>query len=309
MKKKRLFLINALLAPLFVLFIATGCDKVEFPVIFKGDIDTNIYPGNFNTYEFPTFEENTNTLRNVLIEDYTGHKCPFCPNAAAKAEEIAAAHPDRVFVAAIHASPEADGRGEFQVVDDTYKRDFTNPQGLEMAINFFNLGIGFTSNPRGNVNRSPITEDGNYFTNQSFWEDKAVEILASGLDVNIQAKSNYFEETKGVFLHTETEFLNDISGNYNIVVYVIENEFIAPQTMPDNSTNSTYKHHDIHLGNLFNETWGRPVGNGEITAGTKVKTDFSYLIPDGLTKDDIHFLVSVINRDTYEVMQVIKHKI
>lgn len=308
--KKQIYITGFLFASLVSLFSMSGCDKVELPIIFQGDIDTTIYPGNFNTYEFPEFEENTNTARNVLIEDYTGHKCPFCPNAAAKAKEIADANPGRVFIAAIHGSPEADGRGEFQQTDaGDYTRDFTNPQGLEMAINFFNLGIGFTSNPRGNVNRIPITDDGNYFTNQSLWSDKTTEVLALPLDINIQAKSNYFDETKGAFIHVETEFINDLEGNYNIVVYAIENEYIGAQTMPDNSTNLTYKHHDTHLGNLFDETWGRPVGNGNIAAGTKTQTDFSYVLPDGLTKDDMHFLITIIDRDSFEVMQVIKHKL
>lgn len=286
-----------------------SCEKQTYPIVFQGDIDTTLYPGNFNEYEFPDFGPNPNTTRNVLIEDYTGHQCAFCPPAAAKAIEISNANPERIFVTTIHASPEKDGKGILQSTDDVYLRDFTNKNGLEMAILFENLEVGFNNNPKGTINRVPNAETGNFFLKFSLWEEKTKEVLASKLDVNIQAKSNYFPETNSAYIHTETEFLNQLTGDYNIVAYIIEKEYIGPQTMPGYITNPTYKHHDIHIGNLFDETWGRPVVSGNVEKGTKVKTDFSYTIPDGLQKNDIHFIITVINRKTFEIMQVIKHEL
>lgn len=285
----------------------TSCDKVEYPNVIITDLDTSIYPGNFVEYDYPTFEENTNTLRNVVITDYTGHQCPFCPPAAAKAKEIEEANPGRVFIATIHASAEAGGAGDFQKVTDEYPREFKNTQGLEMASEFFNLGVGFNSNPRGTVNRVP-KDDGFYFMSHSNWPDLTAEVLATDLDINIQAKSNYFTETNGVFLHVETEFINDIDGAYNIVVYALENSVISPQKQPDGSRIADYEHHDIHLGNLYEETWGRPISSGTTVAGSKFQNDFSYRVPSGLTNEDVHFLVLVYNRETYEIKQVIKHE-
>jgi hypothetical protein len=300
---------------LFSIFLLTliigfqSCDKVDFPVIPVPDIDTNVYPGNFFDYEFPTFGENLNTHRNALIEDYTGHQCPFCPPAAAAAEEIRDLKPEgRVFLVAVHATPSNDGRGPFQATTSFFNRDFKNPQGLEMASTFKQLDVGFASNPSGNINRIQ-DETGNFFFDYGDWEGFVDVVLASPLDVNIQAKSNYFEETRGLYLHTETEFKNNLSGNYNIVVYAIEDSYVGPQKMPDGSKDTFYVHHDIHLGNLFDETWGRSVANGEIEAGSKFRTDFSYTLPEGLNKDEMHFIISVFNRDTYEIMQVIKHEI
>lgn len=287
--------------------VTTSCDKVIFPNVIITELDTALFPGSFIDYEYPEFEDNTNTNRNVVIADYTGHQCPFCPPAAAQAEAIEDANEGRVFVATIHASPENDGVGDFQKVTDDFPRDFTNPQGVEMAITFFNLGVGFSSNPKGTINRVP-RDDGFYFLSNGDWAAKTDEVLATPLDVNIQAESNYYTETNGVFLHTETEFINDLEGNYNIVVYVLEDEYVSPQKLPDGSTDEDYVHHDIHIGNLFDETWGRSVASGTIQAGTKVETEFSYELPEGMTNEDLHFLVLVYNRDTYEVMQVIKHK-
>ena len=64
-----------------------SCDHVKnpYPPEVNLELDTTLYPGLWSDYEnneWPTFSQNTNTNRNVLIEDFTGHKCVFCPAAA-----------------------------------------------------------------------------------------------------------------------------------------------------------------------------------------------------------------------------------
>jgi hypothetical protein len=294
------------------LFIAgltfvSSCDKVEFPNVLVTDLDTTLFPGSFIDYDFPEFEENTNTFRNVLIEDFTGHKCVGCPTAAAKAAEIEDANPGRVFVSSIHGSPNVDGHGSFQKVDDDYPVDFTNPQGTEISSTFFQLSVGFSANPAGCVNRVAGL-DGGFFPEYAVWGDSAASVMASELKVNLQAKSNYYPETRGLFIHTEAEFLTDLEGTYNIVIYAQENKVIAPQKMPPlGDRNPTYVHHNVHIGNVYDETFGRALASGSISAGTKVNKDFTYVVPEGLGPDKMHFLVIAFNRETYEVLQVIEH--
>jgi len=76
----------------FLLLFASGfffsCDKVDnpFPPAIQTDLDTTIYPGNWSDYlanEWPDFDAlpDDNPERNVLIEDFTGHNCSYCPAA------------------------------------------------------------------------------------------------------------------------------------------------------------------------------------------------------------------------------------
>lgn len=291
---------------LFTFSISIGlesCDKVSQARVIKTDLDTNLYPGNFVYYEFPTFEDNTNTFQNVLIEDFTGHFCSGCPNATTIAKSLEESNSGRVYSVAIHAGYQ--GVSSLQEVTSDYPYDFTTPEGIEMAITYSNGELGFLSNPTGAINRV-IGPSGNMFTGPGTWADLVETQLAAELEVNLQAKSNYYPSTNGVFLHVESEFLADAEGNYNIVVYAVRNEIIAPQKngverIPD------YKHHNVHVGNIFGEVWGRSVSSGFVQQGTKITTDFSYQLPNGVSNDDMHFLVLVFNRETYEVKQVIKH--
>ena len=129
---KKSYLIFTLLLALGLLSLP-ACDRVSnpYPPVVNLELDTTLYPGNWANYvanEWPTFTTNTNTDRNVLIEDFTGHKCIFCPAAADLAHQLHEANPNRVFVASIHSG--VDGIGDFQSVDPEYTLDFTNQDGL-----------------------------------------------------------------------------------------------------------------------------------------------------------------------------------
>lgn len=104
MKQTRGIIIIFVIAAVFL-----ACDKVEnaYPDL-ETDLDVSLYPGDWSDYlenEYPEFGDNVSQQQNVLIEEYTGHTCNACPDAAVIAFGIAANHPNRVFVASIHAGP------------------------------------------------------------------------------------------------------------------------------------------------------------------------------------------------------------
>lgn len=296
-----------------VLFFTAGCDKIDNPYkqVSSIDLDTSLYPGNWDDYlenEYPEFSNNTNTNVNVLIEDYTGHKCNNCPPAAILAENIANNNPGRVFVASIHAGP-----GEtfsFQSVNeggDKYYTDHTNDDGRAYGKEFEN-GFNFWGNPQGTINRKTV--NGELFAFTGTWESRTIDILSeNNLKVNIQSVFNYFESTTGGFLHVEFEKLSNESLDLNAVVYVIQDSLVDWQKMQDNSDNEFYVHKNKHLGSIDGNPWGMPVFNAESSAGDKIILDYSYKLPQNIEKENLHFLIYVYDTDTYEILHVIKQKI
>ena len=141
------------------------------------------------------------------------------------------------------------------------------------------------------------------------WQTSVDQILTENdLKVNIQAESNYYSETNGFFLHVQTEFLEDLSANdYNLVVYLIENE---KDDFQDSMSVilEDYHHHNIFRGCLDELAWGRSI-TGTKTIGDKTNYDYSYALPTGTSNLDYHLLIYVYDVATYEVLQVIKHEI
>ena len=303
---------------LFILlfgFLFASCDHVKnpYPPEVNLELDTTLYPGLWSDYEnneWPSFSENTNTNRNVLIEDFTGHKCVFCPAAADLAHALHEANPSRVYIASIHAGP--DGIGDFQSVSPPdYPLDFTNPEGVEIGLYFGENDGGFPGNPRGTVNRF---NNGTIFQSPTQWTSMVNDQLNSNnLKINIQSELNYYEETKGAFLHVELDPVDaNVSENLGITVYLLEDSLVGDQKMSDNSHNSNYIHRDIHRGNLNASAFGRPVSSEDLN-GDKYYINYSFVVPNQLdgqyNASNMHLLIYAFNTETWEIYQVVKQKI
>ena len=242
--------------------------------------------------DWPIFSENTNANRNVLIEDFTGHKCVFCPAAADLAHALHEADPSRVYISSIHAGP--DGIGDFQSVSPPdYPLDFTNPEGVEIGLYFGENDGGFPGNPRGTVNRF---NNGTIFQSPTQWTSMVNDQLSSNnLKVNIQSELNYYEETKGAFLHVELDPVDaNVAENLGITVYLLEDSLVGDQKMSDNSHNSNYIHRDIHRGNLNASAFGRPVSSEDLN-GDKYYINYSFVVPNQLdgqyNASNMHLLI------------------
>ncbi|RFC55935.1 Omp28-related outer membrane protein [Brumimicrobium aurantiacum] len=292
--------------------LMTSCDKVENPYeqVATIDIDTTLYNGTWSDYlenEYPVFSTNTNTDVNVLIEDYTGHKCNNCPTAADEAHEIYGNNPGRVFVASIHSGP---GSLSFQQAypnSSKYYTDHTNPEGIAYGEEF-ESGFGFFGNPQGTVNRSK--GNGEMFSLYGVWESRTDNILnTNDLKVNIQSEFNYYDYANGGYLHVEVEKKTNEAIDMKTVVYVIQDSLVDWQLMPDNSDNEFYVHRDKHLGSIDNNPFGITTFDASAANGEKKIIDYSYVLPQELDKDNMHFLIYTYDVDTYEILQVIKQTI
>lgn len=308
---KFLFFTSILLA-----LVVSSCDKVDnpYPVQQSLELDTTLYPGNWNDYlatEWPTFAANTNTNRNILIEDFTGHTCVFCPAAADLAHQLYLDNPGRIYISTIHAGPE--GIGSFQTVQaPDYPLDFTNPQGVEIGIYFGTNDGGFSGNPRGTISR--IKSGGNVFQSPSAWTSMTnAAISANDLKVNIQSKLNYYAPTKGAFLHTEVEILDgSLASELAMVVYLQEDSLVGDQKMSDNSHNSSYVHRDIMRKCIDGRAFGRTLSTSDMTNG-KYYLNYSFVVPNQLdgnyNAENMHLLIYVYDKTTQEVYQVIEQGI
>lgn len=288
-----------------------SCDKVDNaypPVTFSGGLDPALYPGNITDYVMPTFGPNTNTNRNVLIEDFTGHKCTYCPAAADLAHSLEANNPGRVFISTIHSGPT--GVGVFQTTSaPDYLYNFTNAVGLQIGIYFGAIpGSGFDGNPKGNISRAP---DG---TNKislpaGEWTDATNNIISTNdLKVNVQSVVNYFPSTSGAFIHIEVAPLQTVANDLRLVVAFLEDSLVKPQKMFDNSTNYTYVHRDLLISHINGEMSGEKITSNNLATNGNYYFDYSFKIPEDITVENSHLLIYVMDSQTKEIYQVIKKK-
>ena len=295
---------------LYILIIASfaSCDYVENPIPEQSEMDWSLYPNDTADipYPWPTWTSNTNTEQNILLEDYTGHRCTNCPAAAVIAKGLEDANNGRVIVSSVHASTD----GNFQsVVPPEFITDFQTTAGTAYA----NEMPSFIGNPMGTINRKLGGVLGSTWFFSSSWITEVNNCLASGtLKANLQVKYNYFPETNGLFVHTETEFISNQTGDFNLIIYLIRDTVIAPQEMNTGSTDHHYHHHAV-LSDNINGTWGTFIKTDAL-AGDKFYNDYTYQITDPsvdstFAVDNLSLITYVCERNSYEILQVIKTKL
>ena len=129
--------IKYIIATLFgiLLFNITSCDIIEGPYL----IDNNTNPVDTNTF-----------VKKVLIEDFTGHRCPNCPAAAEELVSLQDFYGDRVIGIAIHPSSPAFSTPS-PLTASSYTYDFRTQFGDDIDNIFEITTVGL---PRGMVNRT-----------------------------------------------------------------------------------------------------------------------------------------------------------
>lgn len=293
-------------------FLITSCDKVENPYPAAAPSNdalyTTYYGADSATYwanDGPVFGPNPNTQRNVVIEDFTGHRCNSCPIAADTAKAIHDDFPTRAFIATIHAGP--DGLGGFQNVSQEYPTDWTNPDGLDIGFHFGNIpGSQFVGNPSGTVSRILF---GSQHTQSPFtWRNSTQVALQTSLRVNIQSAANYYASTRGMFLHTEIEVLDQsITDDLYTVVYLIEDSIIGKQKMPNNTTNENYVHREIMRDCVQSGWQGKQLTASDMVNG-KYRFDYIFELEPQYDPENMHLLIYVRNATTEEIYHVVKQK-
>jgi hypothetical protein len=259
--------------------LITSCDIIEEP--FLVPVGSN----------GPGPDEN---VRKVLLEDFTGQKCPNCPEAAEIARILKTTYGEQLVLLTIHA-------GYYAIPDGDFTADFRTAEGTELNT-FFEI----SANPLGMVNRTEY--GGNRALLTGDWESAVgiqteLEPLAA-----ITITNTYTAGTRKLDCQLETEFLEAREGTYNICAFITESGIISPQqTEQDVDTNYV---HDHVLRGSMNGTWGDAVGeDGEAISGTKLTNSYSYTLPQGWNADNCSVVAFVYNTEANEIVQAEEKKI
>ncbi|MDF3027972.1 MAG: hypothetical protein K0S23_2279 [Fluviicola sp.] len=310
---KKILIFTAVLAT-----VIASCDKVRnaYPTNpVSTTLDWSLYPDGDSAHYvaqglWPTFTANSNTQRNVLIEDFTGHQCVNCPASTANMEQLIATNPEHIFGLAIHAGPT--GLTGFQVTSSEYPTVLYSDAGIETGKHFGQdiPGSTFLGNPAFCVNR---TKANNQFTSNAgaAIANKTNTCLASSIRINIQAVSNYFPSTRGLFLHTEVDKIDaSITSDLAVVVCLVEDSLIAPQLVPTSmdpdGKDEDYIHRDIFRGTIDGRTFGKVLTASDLGTNGKYFVSYSYQLPAQYNADNMKLYIYVYDKTTEEIYQVIE---
>ncbi len=277
-----------ILLPCFVVAVILGsCDIITEPV------------------QSPTvpIDTTTSVKQNVLIEDYTGHTCGNCPEAADIAHQLQKVYgSDRVIVVAVHSGPFAVPR------PPDYPADWRSEVGEQLDQTF---RISRAGNPNGLVNR--ITYNGKFIQSKDNWAPATVELMARKPKLDIVATSTYSPATRKVDVAVELNYLESGTSDYNLCAWIIENGLKGDQT--DYRVSPSHIHDfafDHVLRTALNGTWGDQISETDVPAGSKRTRSLTYTIPSDKDWNVANCeLVVFVHRynTTKEIVQAVKVKL
>ena len=202
------------------------------------------------------------TLKNALLEEFTGIHCSNCPVAHREAQSILEDNPGRVFLIAIHTTYHADplpGEPDFRTLFGEAIYSQSGAPGV----------------PMGTVNRH-IFSGSNTYLNPSMWRGKCGLIIQDMSPVNIGAISTYNADTRMLTTTVELYYTADAAASSNYInIALIQDSIYGPQT--NGNAGNNYLHMHV-LRHLLTGQWGDEVTT--TTQGTLVTRTYTYEIPE-----------------------------
>jgi opacity protein-like surface antigen len=282
----------------------TACDVVTEPYGPQENFGWN------PVYDLPTvFNDTTVTKRRILLEEFTGHKCPNCPEGQDVAKQIHQDHPEDFLVVSIHNS------GAFSKPDVSdpvhpYPANFETQTGEDLRIRY-----QFSAFPGGMLNRSDV-DAGAVKVDYKQWSATVNALLADPVYTaprfKLYLKNTYNNEVdnRTVRVQYKVEALQNVTGNIAIVGYVVENAIASPQT--DNRLSPSYvpdyKHNHLLRSGFPGNGSGKTVFTDPVAGDVVDIIDPNDFLITGLEEswvpENINLIVFVYNSDTGEILGV-----
>lgn len=274
---KKFFL---LIAPLF---FALSCDYVDDP-----------YAGGVT----PPNPTDSAVMQNILIEDFTGHLCNNCPDAADMIHTLqhAPQFEGRVIGVAIHT-------GFFATpLAPPFDTDHRTVEGDDIGT-FFGI-TSTTGFPTGMVNRKDYPNSNLKPYND--WPTHAAEYLNKEALVDIKSSTAYNASNRQLNLTVDLEWQRDTAGaSHKILAMLTENNIKGAQKLPDQSTDTAYIFEHM-FRRTFNGIYGEDCGSANITQGDQEQHSWNISLDAEWKENDCYIVVLVFDATTQEIKQVIE---
>ena len=236
--------------------------------------------------EAQQFVSTVSAKRNVLLEEFTGRNCGWCPDGHIISNGIAAAHPDHYWAINIHS-------GSYSPT--SYPNLNTTDGNTICGSN----GFSCTSFPGGVINRSTATSQG-----RNLWAGQANTQFNQDAECNVDGMVIINPNTREANITVEVYYTANSSQSTNyLTVAMVQDSIWGSQangnTNPAQWNGSEYCHMHVLRDVINQSAWGDEIA--PTTQGTLITQTYTYEIPQqigasnavAVDLDNIHFIAFV----------------
>ncbi|MCM1319462.1 MAG: Omp28 family outer membrane lipoprotein [Muribaculaceae bacterium] len=217
----------------------------------------------------------------VLVEEFTGSRCPNCPDGAAT-------------IASIHEHPVYGARvipvSLYPTQLSSLTRPFSSEQDLRTAEARDIFAVYNTRNalPAAMFNRRTFN-DAVLQVTYTQWGGFVSSIFDEGgyPPVNIDLSCNYNKDTRELTINYHTQFVDEIQEEILFQVYVVENGVVTQQS---STAGIIEKYTNNHvLRKAVNGTWGTSYSDGHLP-GSSFEDSVTTTLKDNWNADNIQVI-------------------
>lgn len=227
-----------------------------------------------------TFVSTEPSNKNIVLEEFTGVECVFCPAGHATANSLANKYPGRVCVINIHSGHYADTEPDFRTEFGAAITDQTGLQGY----------------PSGTINRH-VFSGANTAVDYYDWAKTTAQMLEEGSYVNVAAISHLDLKTRKLDITVELYYTGNSPVSTNkLNVALLQSNILGRQLgmdyNPAQIVGEQYNHTHM-LRHLLTGQWGEDITDTK--AGSFVSKTYSYNVPE-------HYYDIPVNLEDLEVI-------
>ncbi|MFC2151072.1 Omp28 family outer membrane lipoprotein [Bacteroidota bacterium] len=271
--------IRLLILAIGLLFIGS-CDDIEEPFIE--------YSGQCGDATLPI------SIKQILIEEFTGHKCGYCPGGDETIELLKELYCDHVIPVSIHTGifAQTNSSGEY-----TY--DYNTEDGNTIS-EFF----GPSEYPSAIINRTEY--NGDLTLGQSYWTSAVSELLLQEPVMDINIALSYNSGSRNLDVDIDAVFIDAMNEKLMLSVYFIEDSIVSWQkdySLPSGEQDVEFYTHNHVFRDAVNSAWGEEILNGQVNANDVKSKSYSYSVNTDWKIENCSIVAFVYKNDTKEVLQ------
>lgn len=273
----------------------SGCDQLENPYTYVKYryMDEKYGPA-------PSFNFEEGMTKNVLVEEFTGHLCGFCPKSTKLVNELDSVLGERMVTVSIHAGSLA------QVSAPPFDTDYRNAVS---NLYWGQLQGGF--NPCARIDRQGGISNFVWLDadNPNSWADIIQSAKNETPKAGIQLQADFVAEDNVINIHAASQFHENLSGQYALVVLLVESDIISAQEDYDQTPSEVLEYEHKHvLRDAVTQAMGNFIADAP-KEGDIFSQSFTYPLPTNWKGENmtvVAYLIdqsnnAVINSSEYEL--------
>ena len=219
--------------------------------------------------------------KKVILEEYTGIYCGYCPDGHSRAQALKNQYPDDVFLINIHT-------GGYAIPNPAINDpDFRTPFGQAIASQ-----SNLTGYPAGSVNRQyfpSLASNGGTAMSRGDWSTAASQVLTQSAYVNVGVEATINVQNNELTVHVEGYYTGNSPQNTNYLnVVLTQNNTLGPQSGGGMGSDYNHMHRLIHM---ITGQWGEVIST--TSTGSFIDETFTYTIPSDYNGIDV--LITELN--------------